>query len=114
MTKRHAVRLSRSAERDLADIARYLSHNASPAVASAFLDTMLERIAELEQFPARGAVPRELETLGITTFRQLSAKPWRIIYRTDETTVTILLIADSRRDMQTLLEKRLLRMGAWP
>lgn len=109
MTKRYTVRLSRSAERDLADIAGYLSQAASFTVAAAFLDTMLERIAELEQFPERGAVPRELEALGITGFRQLSAKPWRVIYRTSETTVTILLVADGRRDMQALLQRRLLR-----
>lgn len=111
MTKRYTVQLSRSAERDLADIAGYLAQAASPVIASAFLDTMLERIAELEQFPERGAVPRELDALGISSFRQLSAKPWRIIYRTSEKTVIILLIADGRRDMQTLLEQRLLRSG---
>ena len=109
MTKRYSVQLTRSAERDLAAIARYLAQAASPTVAAAFLDTMLEQVAELEHLPERGAVPRELDVLGITSFRQLSAKPWRIIYRISETTVTILLIADSRRDMQTLLEQRLLR-----
>lgn len=111
MTKRTTVQLTRSAERDLADIAGYLAQSASPAIAAAFLDIILERIAELGQFPERGAIPRELEALGITAFRQLSAKPWRIIYRISETTVTILLIADGRRDMQTLLEQRLLRSG---
>jgi toxin ParE1/3/4 len=111
MTKRYTVELTRSAERDLADIADYLAQAASPAIAATFLDTMLERIAELEQFPERGAIPRELDALGITSFRQLSAKPWRIIYRTSETSVTVLLIADGRRDMQALLEHRLLRSG---
>jgi toxin ParE1/3/4 len=111
MTKRYTVQLTRSAERDLADIAGYLAQAASPAVATGFLDTMLDRIAELEQFPERGAVPRELDALGITAFRQLSAKPWRIIYRISEATVIILLIADGRRDMQALLEQRLLRSG---
>lgn len=111
MTRRYTVQLTRSAERDLADIADYLAKAASPETASTFLDTMLARIAELEQLPERGAIPRELEALGITSFRQLSAKPWRIIYRTNETAVTILLIADGRRDMQTLLEQRLLRSG---
>ena len=109
MTKRYTVELTRSAERDLADIVGYLAQAASPVIADAFLDTILDRIAELEQFPERGAIPRELEALGITAFRQLSAKPWRVIYRTSQTTVTILLIADGRRDMQTLLEQRLLR-----
>jgi toxin ParE1/3/4 len=35
-------------------------------------------------------------------------KPYRIIYRVIENNVYVLLIADGRRDMQTLLQRRLL------
>ncbi|NUN67855.1 type II toxin-antitoxin system RelE/ParE family toxin (plasmid) [Pseudanabaena biceps] len=111
MMNRYMVRLTRGAERDLDDIASYLAREASPAIASAFLDGMLEKAAELEAFPERGAVPRELDALGISTFRQLSAKPYRIIYRVGTTDVAIILIADCRRDMQALLERRLLGLG---
>lgn len=111
MTKRYKVLLTKGAERDLDDIAGFLAREASTTVARAFLDAMLERIAELEMLPDRGAVPRELEALGITIFRQLSAKPYRLFYNTEGESVIIMLIVDGRRDMGAVLERRLLQSG---
>jgi toxin ParE1/3/4 len=54
-------------------------------------------------------VPGELETLGIREFRQLLFAPYRLIYRIAADSVYVLVIADGRRDMQTLLERRLLQ-----
>ena len=59
-------------------------------------------------FLQRGTTPLELEVLGITEFRQLPLIPYRIIYRVVDNAVFIMIIADSRRDMQALLEQRLL------
>ncbi len=44
----------------------------------------------------------------IREFRAGFFKPYRIIYRVERPTVYIYLIADVRRDMQTLLSRRLL------
>ena len=38
--------------------------------------------------------------------------PYRIIYRESEDDVYVLVIADGRRDMRALLERRLLRAQA--
>jgi len=46
--------------------------------------------------------------LGIHEYREVFFKPYRIVYRVCADTVYIHLIADGRRDMQTLLERRLL------
>ena len=46
--------------------------------------------------------------LGILEYREIFFKPYRIIYRVMDKNVYVLLIADGRRDMQTLLQKRLL------
>lgn len=40
--------------------------------------------------------------------RQVSLKPWRVIYQTSGRRVIIHLICDGRRDMQTVLARRLL------
>jgi len=58
-------------------------------------------------------VPPELEALGIREYRQLSHPPYRIIYLPDAAahTVTVTIVADSRRDFRTLLEERLLAAG---
>ena len=52
--------------------------------------------------------PPELTALGIRVYRQVFFEPYRIIYRTDGPTVHVMLVADGRRDMQALLERRLL------
>ena len=62
----------------------------------------------LERFPHRGAIPAELERLGIGDFRQTLLAPYRIVYRVVADSVYIMLIADGRRDLQALLERRLL------
>lgn len=109
MPDRYEVRLTSGAEQDLEAIVDYLTEHASPAIARALLDRMLERIEALERFPERGSIPRELQALGITEFRQLTLPPYRLVYRTVQGKVFVTLIADGRRDMQSLLEQRLLR-----
>ena len=109
MTKTHSVRMTRGAQSDLADIAAHLEREASPAIARGFLDDVLELVASLETFPARGSVPPELQAVGIQEFRQLIMRPYRIVYRVEGGTVFIMLVADGRRDMQALLERRLFR-----
>ena len=42
-------------------------------------------------------------------YREIFFKPYRIIYRVMEDNVHVLVIADGRRDMQTLLQRRLLQ-----
>lgn len=64
---------------------------------------------QLEAYPHRGNFPKELLFLGIKEYRESFFKPYRIIYRVMEDTVYVYLIADGRRDMQTLLTRRLLR-----
>jgi toxin ParE1/3/4 len=44
----------------------------------------------------------------MTEYRQVFFKPYRLIYRVHEARVVVYLIADGRRDMQSLLVSRLL------
>jgi len=106
---RFEVELTHGAQGDLEDIHSYLCEQDASGAADRLLDGFLELVGTLEQFPMRGAIPRELEALGIKEYRQLLLKPYRIIYRIIGSTVFIFLIADGRRDMQSLLERRLLR-----
>ena len=102
------VRLTRGAEIDLEVLYNYLCDNRSVAEADELLDLLLDAVGSLEIFPARGAVPKELDVLGIRDFRQILVQPYRMIYRVIGEVVFIMLIADGRRDMQALLERRLL------
>lgn len=57
--------------------------------------------------PERGSRPKELLALGIREYRQVFFKPYRAIYRVIGRRVYVYLVADGRRDMQTLLARRL-------
>jgi toxin ParE1/3/4 len=58
--------------------------------------------------PDRGNHPKELLALGIREYRELHFKPYRILYRVIERKMYVYLIADGRRDLQTLLQQRLI------
>ena len=68
----------------------------------------MQVVESLSHFPERGSYPKELLALGIKEYRQTAFKPWRVIYRVTGQRVVIYLIADGRRDMQSLLSRRLL------
>lgn len=106
------VEFTQGAEQDLESIFDYLAENASPEAATGLLDVVLKKVESLERFPLRGNVPKELEALGIREFRQVLMSPYRLIYRVMEQKVFIMVVADGRRDMQALLERRLLGRGA--
>jgi toxin ParE1/3/4 len=106
--ERFEVELTQGAEHDLEAIHRYLAENRSADDADALLDAFLGKIDALERFPLRGSVPKELEALGIREFRQILLDSFRLIYRVAGSKVVILLIADAWRNMQALLERRLL------
>ncbi|SFP89016.1 type II toxin-antitoxin system RelE/ParE family toxin [Sphingomonas rubra] len=109
MTGRFSVDVSRAAEADLAAIVDYLTDARGADDAAAFVTAMLDRVATLAQFPLRGAIPRELEEAGETDFRQLLFGRFRLFYEVDGSKVTLVLVADGRRDIAALLRDRLVR-----
>jgi toxin ParE1/3/4 len=104
----HEVRLTTDAERDLESLYDYIAEFDSRANANRVLDRLLKAAEGLAVFPERGSHPRELQALGIREYRQIFFKPYRLVYRIIGQQVFIVLIADGRRDMQTLLARRLL------
>lgn len=59
--------------------------------------------------PKRGTCPKELPAIGLWEYREIFFKPYRIIYRVMAGNVPVLVIAEGRRDMQALLQRRLLQ-----
>jgi toxin ParE1/3/4 len=104
----YEVFLTRGAERDLEDLHRYVGASDSAARADHLLDRILEAAEGLASLPGRGHLPGELEALGIREYRQVMVGPYRLIYRVRDERVYIYLIVDGRRDIQSLLERRLL------
>lgn len=106
--QRYQVLLTHSAEQDLEEIVDYIARHDSAPSAERVPSHLLEASESLADFPERGSQPRELLRLGIREYRQTFFKPYRMIYRILGDTVYIYLIADGRRNMQALLEHRLL------
>ena len=103
-----AVFLTNDAARDLDEIYNYITLHDSPQKADYVLEQIEKVFSRLSEFPERGAYPKELLALGIREYREIFFKPYRIIYRVMDKIVYVLLIVDGRRDMQSLLQRRLL------
>lgn len=102
------VLLTEDAQHDLEEIDDYVTATDSQAAADHVLDNIEKVFLSLAELPARGSYPKELLQLGIREYREVFFKPYRIIYRIQATSVYVYLIADGRREMQTLLSRRLL------
>ena len=103
------VLLTNDAARDLEELHGYIARRDAPGKANRVLDRIEKALAGLSESPRRGVYPKELLALGIREYREIFFKPYRIVYRIVENKVYVLLIADGRRDMQTLLQRRLLQ-----
>ena len=103
----YTVELTRSAEADLNDIVGWIAQNVSTELALQVLDRIQSKLESLREQPERGSVPSELRSLGVTRYRQVFFKPYRIIYHVRDQRVIVNLIADGRRDMAILLQRRL-------
>ncbi|MFZ1573916.1 MAG: type II toxin-antitoxin system RelE/ParE family toxin [Chromatiaceae bacterium] len=100
--------LTAGAEHDLESIHDYIAAFDSLESADYVLDQLMAVVEGLATCPERGGYPRVLSALGIREYRQVFFKPYRVIYRVLDTRVIIYLIADGRRDMESLLARRLL------
>ncbi|MDO8721678.1 MAG: type II toxin-antitoxin system RelE/ParE family toxin [Syntrophales bacterium] len=103
-----AVLLTADAARDLEDLYQYIAVHDAPGKADHVLTNIEKVFGSLSESPGRGVYPKELLALGIRDYREIFFKPYRVIYRVAGDVVHVLLIADGRRDMQTLLQRRLL------
>ena len=108
MASKYRVLLTKGAEQDLEAIYDYIAEFDDPTNADHVLDRLMATAEQLAVMPERGSYPRELLDLGIKDYRQTFFKPYRLIYRVMARDVVVFVIADSRRDMQGLLARRLL------
>jgi toxin ParE1/3/4 len=102
------VLLTKDAARDLEELYDYIAGHDSLRKANYVLDQIEKTFSTLSEFPERGVYPQELLKLGIREYREIFFKPYRIIYRVIDKNVYVLLIMDGRRDMYSLLQRRLL------
>lgn len=105
--KSFTVLLTDDATQDLVEIFDFIAVNDSPGNAHHVLDQIEKTFASLSFSPERGAYPNELLSLGIREYREIFFKPYRIIYRVTDEAVYVMVIADGRRAIGSLLQRRL-------
>ena len=102
------VLLTEGAEQDLESIHDYIAEFDCVASANHVLDELMHVVERLSRFPQSGSYPKELVGLGIKEYRQARFKPYCVIYRVTGAQIIVYLIADGRRDMQSVLARRVL------
>ena len=95
-----------TARRDLEAIVDFIAED-SIENALDVLDRLEERAESLEVAAERGRVVPELRAVDVHQYRELIERPWRIVYRIEADRVLVLAVLDGRRDLRSLLLKRL-------
>jgi addiction module RelE/StbE family toxin len=104
----YLVNITQNAEDDLNEIILFIAQN-NPQNAIKIMEKIQARIKTLDHFPYRGSYVPELLVRNIKDYRQIIESPWRVIYKVDDDIVNILAIIDSRRNLQDILIKKLLK-----
>jgi len=97
------------AEEDIFSICKYIANNDSIQKADSLLQNIEEKISNLSELANRGHIPPELKRIGIYEYREIHFKPYRIIYQIIESNIYVHCVLDGRRDLEDLLQERLLR-----
>jgi toxin ParE1/3/4 len=108
---KYRVNFLPAAEEDLFGIYKYVRLNDSKEAAEKLIDRLYMKTSALKNYPERGHNPPELQLLEIYDYLETHYKPYRIIYQVIDRQVFVHCILDGRRDMQKLLQERLLRHG---
>ena len=96
------------AENDLLGIIDFIAED-NPGVALDNLYKIKSSTAKLDHSPRRGRIVPELLKQGISRYREILIKPWRVIYRIEENRVYIVSVIDERRNVEDVLLARLLK-----
>ncbi len=100
-----------AAEGDLKELRGYLTSNFSLAVWLASYNKLKQSMRHLVTFPYSGAIASELEAIQLNQYRRIISGMSCIIYEVRGDTLYVHVIADTRRDLKSLLLRRLLRSG---
>jgi toxin ParE1/3/4 len=98
-----------SAEHDLKELRSYIVKDFSQETWQKTFGRIKEAIRNLKTFPYAGSIPEEFEKINLSQYGQVISGMNRIIYEVRQDSVYIHLIADTRRDLKTVLIRRLLR-----
>ena len=107
MSNKHCVVWAETAEKDLTKIIEHIAQD-SPATALDILQKIKSSVSKLYEHPERCRIVPELYAQGITQYREMIIKPWRIMFRISNSDVYVLSVLDSRQNIEDILLNRFL------
>ncbi len=99
---------TKSAEFDLETIIEYIKVENIEKAKRIFFE-IKNQCNNLSTFPKSKRIVPELLQIGISKYRELIYKRWRIIYKIDKNTIFIVAVIDSSRNLEDILFQRLLK-----
>ncbi len=96
------------AELDLRELRRYLCHRFGTKRWTDTLQSIRSALLHIAEHPQSGHVPDELVTVQLVQYRQVLSGKNRIVYELRGPVVYVHLVCDTRRDLKTVLMRRLL------
>ena len=105
--KNFEVIWTKNAQFDLESIIEYIKID-SVNIAKKIFFEIKEECANLHYFPERKRVVPELQQIGILKYREIIHERYRIIFKIENTKVYVLLVVDSRRNLEDILFQRLI------
>jgi len=107
MAEKYIVKWTEPAREDVNEIIEYISRtNISYTVK--ILDKIEVAVKNLDSFPERYRIVPELEKYGYFLYRDIVIEYWKIIYKIENNLVYIMLVIDSRRNLNDILLKKMI------
>ncbi|PWF47777.1 type II toxin-antitoxin system RelE/ParE family toxin [Massilia glaciei] len=105
------AQFTQNARADLLELKEFVLQQWSQQAWKAAFAEIRHAVATIESHPEAGAICPDLAAIGITAYRQILTSKNRIIYEADKDAnlIFVHVVCDQRRDLQTLLMRRLLR-----
>jgi plasmid stabilization system protein ParE len=97
------------AQEDTKELRRYILKSLGAGTWKQTSAELAVTLGNIRQFPQSGYVPAELSDFGGLNFREALSGQNRVIYEVRDDALYIHVVTDTRRDLRTLLQKRLLR-----
>ena len=105
--QKYDVVWTKNAQYDLELVVQYIKPDSVEIAKDIFFGIQKE-CDQLCLMPIRKRVVPELQQIGITKYRELIYKRWRIVFKVEVQKVSVLLVLDSSRNLEDLLFQRLL------
>lgn len=97
-----------SAEQDLKELKNHIIKNVGKDTWHAGYRKIKDAVNARKAFPLEGKVPEEIQSLNLAQYRQVISGMNRILYEVRQDTIYIHVICDARKNMRSLLTRRLL------